>query len=537
MGTKQGSHLSPLLFGWVVEQLHTLLVSETALDPDSCVGDSRAPDLLYADDTALIAGITTPVGTVDARIPQRYLDLLSSFCSIFGMKVNVRKTQFLEFLPQGCDPSPDLTLTYRGAPIPRVTQKVYMGLLWDSHRPLYLSHRDTIAAAGNRALHGMLARCTTLRITRPSFLSRLFKLLVRSAFCHGCQVWGVATFQSTSDPTCLLGSEVTNRGEHIQLQFLRHLAGVGSSVKRILLLYEFGHYPLMHHYLKLAARFWNATLDAPESSLVRKALLSDLDLAASGCRSCWSFYFLRALHSLGLCHFGPAGGSAAGVGFRIDIQALVQVLQSCTFAALARVSVPRCPRVCSSSEVYLMTYRFWIGMLPDKLAPYLDLPLPSEERWSLIRLRLSCSPLAVNTGRFRGVSRLDRVCPVCATSPPFAVAHPFYPVGASPPCEDILHFLLECPLYDRLRSDPMFRSLFSSLPSPPAILPSPSFSLSSLFATPSQGLFARCVHRMFALRELLLSGQVVWGCPHPLLPPPGHHFLFTWPSATGVAPP
>jgi hypothetical protein len=525
-GTKQGSHLSPLLFGWFVEQLHGILLSETEDDPGTTIGDHRVPDLLYADDTALVASLSTPLGEVDVSQAQRYLDLLSSFCDIFGMRVNVHKTTAVEFVPSGLAPTPGLTLTYRGDVIPVKPECIYMGLLWKHDQPLFHSHRAHAYVVGLRALHGMLARCKGMGITRPDLLSRLFKILVRSTFSYGCQVWGVATFRHTSDPRLMFGSQEINPGEHLQMMFLRHLAGVGTSAVRLTILAEYGHHPIMHYYLKLATRFWNRTLDADPSSLVHQALLADIELSRSGCRSCWSSFFLRAMHSLGLGGLGLTPSSLVASETRFRIPDLVTALQALAMASFALVSVPRCPRTCSSDVVHMMTYRYWVGMEPSQVAPHCRVSIPLEARHALTRLRLSCSPLEVNTGRFQARPRHTRTCHVCVACPSFALAHPFFPQPAAPPCEDIRHFLLECPLYDLIRGDPLFFPLFRAFTPPHR--PPPSSCLRSLLNHPLQALLARCVLRMFSLRSALLSHDVCWGSPHPFIPPPGHPFRYVW---------
>lgn len=457
---------------------------------------------------------------------QRHLDLLSSFCDIFGMRVNVHKTTAVEFVPSGLAPTPGLTLTYRGDVIPVKPECIYMGLLWKHDQPLFHSHRAHAYVVGLRALHGMLARCKGMGITRPDLLSRLFKILVRSTFSYGCQVWGVATFRHTSDPRLMFGSQEINPGEHLQMMFLRHLAGVGTSAVRLTILAEYGHHPIMHYYLKLATRFWNRTLDADPSSLVHQALLADIELSRSGCRSCWSSFFLRAMHSLGLGGLGLTPSSLVASETRFRIPDLVTALQALAMASFALVSVPRCPRTCSSDVVHMMTYRYWVGMEPSQVAPHCRVSIPLEARHALTRLRLSCSPLEVNTGRFQARPRHTRTCHVCVACPSFALAHPFFPQPAAPPCEDIRHFLLECPLYDLIRGDPLFFPLFRAFTPPHR--PPPSSCLRSLLNHPLQALLARCVLRMFSLRSALLSHDVCWGSPHPFIPPPGHPFRYVW---------
>ena len=207
----------------------------------------------------------------------------------------------------------------------------------------------------------------------------------------------------------------------------------------------------------------------------------------------------------------------------INIPDLVTRLQQRAHGYLSAVAIPCCPRMAETSEVLVQTYRGWVGMVAGKSAPHFSVSMPAEARYALIRLRLSCSPLVVNSGRFRRIPRIQRTCPVCVAQPSFALAHPHFPIGHVPPCEDIRHFILECPLYDLIRRDTLFSPLFAHLPfiGP---LPAPSECIQAIFSTPRQELLARCVHCMFQLRSDILNGNIAWGTPHSLLPPPGHVF-------------
>jgi len=234
------------------------------------------------------------------------------------------------------------------------------------------------------------------------------------------------------------------------------------------------------------------------------------------------------MQSLDLCPL-PVVTSVTCHALRIPIPELVARLRQRALGYFTVASVPRCPRTCPSAEVLVQTFRFWVGMVVGDCAPHCAITIPSEARFALLRLRLSCSALAVHVGRFRGVPRLQRTCPVCVALPSFALAHPHFPVGLALPCEDVRHFLLECPLYDVIRRDPLFLPLFSQIPliGP---LPDPSCCLRTIFTSPHQALLARCILRMFQLRSLLLSGEAAWGSPHPWLPPPGHAFNASWTS-------
>jgi hypothetical protein len=492
------------------------------------VGDLRIPDLLYADDTALIAGISTDT-EVDFVQAQRDLDLLCDFCDMFGMKINVNKSKGMEFRPCRSQPAPSFPLTFRGTPIPRVDKFLYMGVWFESAKTLYQSHPSTIWDLGRQALFGMLGRCKVLGIHRASLKSRLFKVLVRSAFSHACPIWGISLFKDSSTAHVLIGTKVSNPGEQVQLMFLRGLAGVGKHVHSLSLLHEFGHHPMMHYYVKLAARFWNTSIAASPSSLIHQAMLADVDLYLAGCRTCWFAYFISAMKALDMCAL-PVISRASCSTLRISIPSLVLTLQR---RAQAYCSPPvgdviRCPRQCLSLNVMGHTYHYWVGMLVGCAAPHIAIGIPAAARISLIRLRLACSPLAVVTGRMTATARSHRHCKVCTGCAGFALAHPFFPHFLPLPCEDICHFLLECSLYDVIRRDPFFAPVFSAQWSDSSLVTPAAARLRALFSTPHQLLLAHCVHRMFDLRSAVLSGASCWGSPSLYMPQTGHVFITGW---------
>lgn len=523
-GTKQGSHISPLLFGWLIEQLHILLMKHIQSFPDLDTtlhaGQEvvNVPDVLYADDTTLIAGITVSQHAISMERPQRYMDALSHFAAMFGLEVNEDKTKFMEFRTCRAHRSPNLYLTYQGRPLTQVSSFQYMGVLWQDNQHIHKSHMPHAYALGLKALFAFWSRCKHLGIHQPDMMSRLFRVLVRSSFTHGCQIWGVGLHK-----TAVSSNPCNNILDKVQLMFLRSLAGVGSGVKIDCLLHEFGHSPISHHCLVLAARFWNAVVSSPSRKLVYNALLSDVALSNAGCKNSWSYMFLSAMASLNLCSLADVTPNTC-VDLLFDVNALVGTLRARTRTYLAIPPSVTDPRSCDSSQVIGLTYRTWVGMSESSRAPYLTKPIPAPLRKVLTRLRLQCAPLLVNTGRHTGLSRASRLCKVHTV---FSV--PTHPYGAaSTDCvEDLQHFLLECPAYDKIRCDPYFAPIFTPLPS----LPSISTKLLSIFTTPHQYRLAVCINRMFTLRASILTSHLTMGSSHPHLPQTGHVFRHWW--ATG----
>ena len=107
-GTKQGSELSPLLFGLFIEQLHELIAMKLP-GAGPLIGDMRVPEIMYADDVKLLA-------VNDPKALQQLLDVLHLFCRLFDMEVNLKphKTCIVIFRPSGTRLAKGLKWYYNG---------------------------------------------------------------------------------------------------------------------------------------------------------------------------------------------------------------------------------------------------------------------------------------------------------------------------------------------------------------------------------------------------------------------------------------
>jgi hypothetical protein len=337
------------------------------------------------------------------------------------------------------------------------------------------------------------------------------------ALSHCCQVWGVGGAAS------LLARPQKYAPEAVQLLFLRTMAGVGSSCHIQSLLSEFGHTPLMHHHLKLAARFWNKMSSLQPTSTLYRVWKNDVLLAITHkYKHCWSFQFLAALAKLNMCPSPSIMTMQQALDLRVHVPQLVTKLHALArqFLDPSTLGNVRCPRSCPSEFVTGITYRYWAGMTAARGgALHARQFMNVLHRYSLTRLRLSCSPLRMVQGRNAGLERDRRTCQIHSSFDPHHTA-----------VEDIRHFLLECPAYEGLRLHPYFKAIFACLYSPVvANVPlTTSQMVRQILTHPDQSRLAMCVHRMFNLRSLILSGQLHAGQHHHDLPNPLHPFRLWW---------
>ena len=430
---------------------------------------------LYADDILL------PTDSLPEM--QRLLDLLASFCAIFGLTVNLDKTKCMCFCPpKGRGRAPlTLNLTYNGAPLTQVAQLDYLGLTFDCKLGLYRSNEASALAKGRQALFALTAQLRRRRLRTPDFARRLFDLLVDPAFSYGCQIWGPDKFVEALRDPMSVGLQ------RIPLEFARTFCGLGSSAHRLTLLRELGMFPVFHHWLCLAVRMWNRLKGMDSKRLFRIAFDANVNLALGGCTNCWVGRLLAALAELELAPATIAGLSAADLlALDLDEAALKDRLQT-RFLDNWPADLGH-PREAPSQGVLAATYARWVGMGPGATPPHLHTSLPYMLRRVLVGFRVGAHSLEVVSGRFRGVARGDRVCQVHT----HAEAHP-------PPVEDLMHFVLECPHYQSIR-DAHPRVFANAVHAASA-----AEQVQAVFRCASQRELAECLQAMMVARTARLE--------------------------------
>jgi hypothetical protein len=459
-GTKQGGELSPLLFGLFIEQFHELLKSKCpGMGP--VIGGMRVPDILYADDVVVLSTDPTHI--------QEALDVLRLFCELFGMRVNVSKTHLVIFRK----PRRPLSAAvrryewrYGSDPVQVKDEARYLGAVFHCTKGM-LAAADSLAVAGRRAMHALLTRLKAARISQSAFSVRLFNVLVEPVLSYGCQVWGPDLLRGVVTPQVLLGGTQ----EAVQADFLRIISGLPRTVKRAVLLREFGARPLHLHWLALCARFWQRTLALPQSRLLRMALIDNIALFVAGCPDCWAARFLGAMQRLGVFSADTALTSVEAI-VRLPITEAAVAAKADALLDSIWADLPTDPSSAPHETVVLASYHQWVcGGRPSGAAPHLHAFLSRKDKTCLARLRVGSLDLRVHTGRFNNTPRHRRVCRACDTGE----------------VEDLPHFLIRCPAYAAFRA--RHPSIFGDHSEPHDIL-----------AHHDQSSLACCLSEMLAAR-------------------------------------
>lgn len=484
-GTKQGSELSPLMFGWFIEQLHELIVWQHPTAGPVMDG-MHVPDIMYADDVSMLA-------LEDPEQMQSLLDALRTFSTLFGIRVNLGKTKYMVF-GSGRQAPPPVRLFYGEHELARVPELRCLGVWFHETRPLFHSHAPHAVSAGNRAMFALLARCKHNHIQQPDMRCRLFNALVEPVLSYGCQIWGPTAFYTQWQ------RPLDNIIDAVQLGFLRMGASLPKHVSKQCLLFEFGQSPIMHHWIVLAARQWGkfVALSPHHNRLAYHALQSDLQLMISGCRRCWSHAFLHTMVALGLTTPAAVATLHGCMQLRFKEGELKKALHAHQIAFLTGVHT--LPRSAPSTDVTISTYRHWVGMRQDqfKKAPHMKQHMPHPLRQLLLRFRLGCPDLHVHRGRMQRpkVPRHQRLCTVHAHLDSDTTA-----------VEDLVHFLFECPAYTHIRRQTPYISLFR----PAWDATTVPQGVRALFMTRNQRLLAECLQCMMAHRAALMAGDLSVG--------------------------
>ena len=147
-------------------------------------------------------------------------------------------------------------------------------------------------------MHSLLAKCRKNSINVPSFMCRLFDVLVKPVLCQGAQVWGPDVFLQLQ----LKGikSFLTNDVEKIQNNFFRSIGGIKKRVNPWITLREFRRYPLQVDWIRYAFKFWNKLVSMDRSRISYIAFQDSIEIMKQGCQQCWVYKMLQMASTLGL---------------------------------------------------------------------------------------------------------------------------------------------------------------------------------------------------------------------------------------------
>jgi sorting nexin-29 len=500
-GTKQGSELSPLLFGLFIELLHYLIVLKLP-GAGPVLSGLRVPDVMFADDVKL--------ASFDAVEIQQLVDVLDVFCKLFGMEVNLapHKTSVVCFRPRRLKRPAGFRLVFRGQEIAIQSEYVYLGVRVHETRGL-LGASDALAVSGNKAMHAMLTRCRRACLTQFDIKCRMFDVLVEPVLSYASHIWGPCMFAKR-----LRNTPYNTRAEQVHTSFLRIMTGSIKGVAMDVLYRDLHRIPIMYHWVVLAVRWWTKLSDARDEeprSLASCVWREDVQLALEGCKDCWSYGVLHTMCSLHLLDSDWRQRPFDWVLQQRWEESAVQGALASLFRDRWRGLTEGDPRLAPSAGVQKLAHHAWVYPLDpafnpfsrDDACPHTKLCLPFDIARNLAQLRVGSAHLEVEQGRKRRVSvpRAERLCRLCSGEDvSLSVRQAIVArTGTSDNVEDLKHFVLECPVYDDLRATcPAFPPLDE-------LDLEHSDCVSSVFQHHAQSSLAHTLYKMKVRRARLLG--------------------------------
>lgn len=208
-GVPQGSILGPLLFNLYVNDF-----------PDIFAGDV----LQYADDTALLIQTTTKSGMFYRA--QKALNKVSSYCSTWKLKINVRKSCALVMTKGNLQNIP--TLYIQQQELPYKTECKYLGITIDSKltwKP-HLHHLLSSVKQIFGCLYSLIGRSSKLSLYNKLLI---IKQLILPKILYGACAWGITNISNLRALQSFVHKmlrDVTNSGRYLRNSAIRQITGI-----------------------------------------------------------------------------------------------------------------------------------------------------------------------------------------------------------------------------------------------------------------------------------------------------------------------
>jgi hypothetical protein len=345
--------------------------------------------LLYADDIALIAK-----SEIDL---QKMLDTLHEWCKKWRVLINTEKSKCLHFRKPRL-PRTQFNYHVGNNTLDVVTEYKYLGVIFDEMLS-FKSHCEAIGKAASRAFGGLINKIHGITDFGFKSYEKLVFNCVVPVMDYCSSIWGYKTYQQIDN--------VHNRS-------MRYYLGVHRYAPIAALSGDLGWVPSRYRRWLNMLRFWNRLINFDSDRITKLVFDQDYML----CNNNWCSEIKSIMTSLDLSHAYYSRSI-------IDLQTAELKLKT-LYSRQWIETVQNTPK--------LRTYKLFKCNFNTE--DYVLFNLSKYERSIIAQFRCGILPLRVETGRYIGEPLNDRLCRLCNDS-----------------CvENEVHFLLNCPKYNEIRS-------------------------------------------------------------------------------------
>lgn len=265
-GTEQGHPLSPDLFKIFLSDLSCLL--EQANCPN--LMGKIISHLLWADDLIILA--------LDKNTLQLQLDNLNSFCTKWGIQINVSKTKIMVFNKTNTHVTSE-NLSIGNHVLQEVDSYTYLGINIHNSGSLSFARNDL----RKKAMRGLYCLKNTVNKTKLSHrsLCTLFDSLIKPIVLYGAPIWcpfmpltktiGKLFSSQININDSLLRKISLSNCEKVHLHFLKWSLGTHRLSSNVGTWGETGRYPLIYEAINLTLKYVKRLQNCDDSSLVSLA--------------------------------------------------------------------------------------------------------------------------------------------------------------------------------------------------------------------------------------------------------------------------
>ena len=381
-GTEQGHTLSPELFKtYAIDASHMLNALQINA-PE--LGDVVINHLLWADDLVLLA--------LDLESAQTLLNTFTSFCTTWGLDINIIKTNLVIFNKRSLKNNTEL-INLDGKQISTVESYCYLGLVLHMNGSVNPAV-ENLRSKSLRALFALRNYVNRESVSIYSLL-KLFDFLIKPIITYGSPIWtphllitktiNRVSINERSGLDKLYKVLTSNSVELLHLKHLKWILGIHRKSSNIASWGELGRIPIIDSCIKQAFSYYRRLDElGNQDSLVKLAFLEQKRLNLQ-----WFANITKLKESI---NAGQPNNNQR------PLESLFQKVwyqQAITHAKLELYQKLK-PRFESRPE------------------PYLTRISSHKHRSTITKLRVSAHQLLVETGRYRKIPREERICNLCS---------------------------------------------------------------------------------------------------------------------------
>ena len=398
-GVRQGENLSPILFSLYLNDVEHFLLHK---DLNGITIDIRNNEimiymrlftLLYADDTVLMAESPEEL--------QNCLNAFALYCRKWKLKINTEKTKIVIFGGRKTS-NGRFKFTLDDMVIEIVDKYKYLGVIF-SQSGSFLNARKHIVQQAKKAMILLFVRIRNLDLPFDLQL-KLFDHTVLPILTYASEVWGYENIDMI---------------EKIHNDFLRKITLARKSTPLYMLYGETGRFPLEIIVKSRMIGYWNRLIHSKGTKL--SLLIYQCLFNSANAPSKWVSSIRNILNEIG----------------RPDIWLNQENIQSKSLSTLIkRILIEQFIQDwCSKQSQSLKAFTYFSFKHNFGLEKYF-LTVPRNVYLPLFKLRTSNHKLPVETGRWDGSARHERICQLC----------PLRDIG------DEYHYICKCPYFAAERS-------------------------------------------------------------------------------------